>query len=143
MQELRAGQDEGLGKQGGSMSRPIIGSRYTGPSFDRPALRRLPTGTVLEEASKPLPAWWRLFTNPERIIFWLCMAILVFAALEAFGVFQLARAAEKPTFPKAEPFAPVWSIEDCKRRHMTYIAHQADGGKWRVHCVEPGKRIRI
>ena len=32
-----------------------IGSKYSGPPLDRPCLRHLPQGWVLEEAKQP---WW-------------------------------------------------------------------------------------
>lgn len=38
-----------------------IGSKYTGPSFDRPCLRSLPRGWILEETKVPLWKWALMF----------------------------------------------------------------------------------
>lgn len=119
--------------------RPIIGSKYTGPDFDRPALRRLPSGTVLEESRKPLPAWWRFFTNLDRLIFWLCIAILLFAALSAFGLLQ-ARAAEKPQARKAAPIDLGPAIKRCRDQGRTYHASSSDERPWKVRCT--GRPVR-
>ena len=41
---------------------PQIGSRYDGPAFDRPSLRRLPAGWCLEETrhDRRKYAWFRV-----------------------------------------------------------------------------------
>ena len=120
--------------------RPIIGRGYTGPDLDRPALRRMPSHWTLEESRKPLTAWWRFIPNPDRLIFWLCVLILVFAALSAFGAFT-AHAADKPGFPRAEPMNPIWtSIKRCRDQGRTWLASSSDGRAWKVRCT--GRPIR-
>lgn len=55
---------------------PQIGSRYTGQSLDRPSLRRLPSGWVLEETLQDqhnLASW--------RVRRWIWIAFLAAAAL--------------------------------------------------------------
>lgn len=117
--------------------RPIIGSRYEGPRLDRPALRQLPSGWVIEEARKPIPAWWRFWANPDRLIVWLVVVILVYAAC---SVVSQARAADKPQFRKAEPSNPVWSAQRCRDQGRTWFASSSDGRAWKVRCT--GRPVR-
>lgn len=58
------------------MTIPVIGSRYTGPSLDRPSLRQLPPGWLLEETKQDQrrAVWYRC----RR---WLWIAFLATLAL--------------------------------------------------------------
>lgn len=64
-----------------------IGSRYAGPAFDRPALRKLPAGWTLEEARRPTRRWWQ---SPDR---WVGIACAVaYIVLTAQAIAQWVRA---------------------------------------------------
>lgn len=41
----------------------------------------------------------------------------------------------KPSIAEVSP-APIWSRR-CEERGLTMVAHQADGGPWRVSCTVP------
>lgn len=57
---------------GAALTHPIIGSKYEGPSLDRPSLRQMPRHWILEEAREDYrPVWYR------RVEIW----ILIIAAL--------------------------------------------------------------
>lgn len=68
------------------MSHPIIGSKYNGPSLDKPCLRRLPIGWVLEEARRaPMVPWWQRSERWAAIIVALLLLMACAqAALQAF-----------------------------------------------------------
>lgn len=58
---------------------PQIGSKYTGPDYDRPCLRQLPSGWVLEEAQAPAP-WWQ---SSERWLMVFVILMLLLAGAQA------------------------------------------------------------
>ena len=55
--------------------KPIIGSKYHGPDFQRPSLRQLPRGWVLEETRANKYRWWR---DPDL---WAVVAVVVVGLL--------------------------------------------------------------
>lgn len=63
---------------------PEIGSKYEGPCYDRPALRKLPPGWVLEETLSDVPApWWQ---RSERWVLVLIVLMLLLGAAQAVKV---------------------------------------------------------
>jgi hypothetical protein len=60
---------------------PQIGSKYNGPSLDRPCLRVMPPGWVLEEARTPAPAKWYLRT--DRLVAIVVALLLLVACAQA------------------------------------------------------------
>ena len=61
-----------------------IGSRYEGIPFDRPSLRQLPRGWVIEEARK-IPVSWRIYCFAEKMILVVAALVLLYAAFDAVG----------------------------------------------------------
>jgi len=63
---------------------PIIGSKYTGPCFDRPALRQMLRHWVLEESKRDwAPRWYR---RPER---WWTVAVVLLLLIACAQTFKL------------------------------------------------------
>ena len=60
------------------MTYPIIGSKYTGPALDRPALRRLPAGWELEQEREMGGLEVCLIAGIALLFFWL-LVVLVFS----------------------------------------------------------------
>ncbi len=66
------------------MSFPQIGSRYSGPSFDRPSLRQLPPGWELEETRQDRSrARWFQVRRWFKIAFVLALLLAYVAAVYA------------------------------------------------------------
>ena len=59
-----------------------IGSKYHGVQLDRPALRQLPRGWVLEE-TRTTPAFWRFWFASENLLMLLVAAVLGYAVGDA------------------------------------------------------------
>jgi hypothetical protein len=120
--------------------RRLIGAQWEDPTIDRPILRRLPIGWELDvEPQRKAPAWWRFVPDPGRLLKWLVIFVLCYAALDVFGAFY-ARAADKPQFRKAVLVQPVWTRQRCQALGRTYIASSSDGRAWKVRCT--GRPVR-
>jgi hypothetical protein len=61
-----------------------IGSKYEGIPFDRPALRRLPRGWVLEETRKT-PLFWRAYFVAEALLLAALVVTLAYSIGNALG----------------------------------------------------------
>lgn len=66
------------------MTYPVIGSKYIGPAFDRPSLRRLPPGWYLEESKcDHRKAQWYQIRKWLRVAFMLTVLLGYVAAVKA------------------------------------------------------------